>query len=234
MNHPHVTFQYDIEKDIANLRIGLNWAKKANRNDGEINQIIRECGDNPTDEQLRTYIKNWWHNKEHIQPLILEPLQSYWNSVEQSFFEKLYKEMQLTSWYEVENIKSFLSIRYGCGYDNKENWFATSAHASSFRNTATAMHEIMHLFFHKQWWDFCLKQGVEDVFIWNIKEAFTTLLNTWFKDVLIDKDFGYPENQNLRAKIREWNKAGDDFKTMCEKACAYTKEHPEEHAGMRV
>ncbi len=234
MNYPRVQFQYDIKKDIENIKIGLEIAHKGRDSDGEINKIIREIGNNPTDEQLIAYIDEWWKQKEHIKPLILTPLQSYWNSIEESFFEKLYSKMQLESWYDIETINSFLSIRYGCGYNNKEKWFATSTHASTFRNTATAMHEIMHIFFHEQWWDFCKKQGVEENYIWDIKEAFTTLLNTWFKDLLIDTDFGYQEHKNLRAKIREWYTETNDFKITCEKACIYMKENPHEHAEWKV
>ena len=235
MDHPHVIFQYDIDKDISNLKIGLAVARNGRNDDGEISRIVRSYNTNsPTDEQLHAYVNKWWGGREHLKPLILEPLQSYWNSVEHSFFETLYSNMQLDSWYEVKTIDSFLSIRYGCGYNEKENWFATSVHASSFRNTATTMHEIMHIFFHKQWWDFCLSQGIESSYVWDIKESFTTLLNVWFEDLLIDTDFGYPEHQNLRAKIREWYHEKNDFKTMCEKACLYMKEHPEEHAKWKV
>ncbi len=56
MNYPHVQFQYDIKKDIENIRIGLEIAHKGRDSDGEINKIIREIGNNPTDEQLIAYI----------------------------------------------------------------------------------------------------------------------------------------------------------------------------------
>ena len=235
MNYPHVIFQYNTEKDLKNLKIGLMLARNGRNSDGEINHIVGELGtNNPTDEQLVSYIENWWKEKEHIKSLILDPLQLYWNSIEQRFFEKLYSEMQLTSRYDMGTIHSFLSIRYGCGYDTQEKWFATSAHASTFRNTATAMHEIMHIFFHAQWWDVCKEQGLAENLIWDVKEAMTTLINLWFKNILIDTDFGYTEHQNLRKQIREWYSAGDDFKTMCEKACMYMKEHPNEHASWKV
>ncbi len=235
MNHPHVTFQYNTEKDITNLNIGLALARNGKNADGEVSRIIRELGtNNPTDEQLRLYVEDWWRGKEHLKPLIIEPLQVYWNSVEQKFFKKLYTEMQLASWYGVEKINSFLSIRYGCGYNEREHWFATSVHASTFKNTTTAMHEIMHIFFHKQWWQFCEEQGVEENLIWDIKESFTTLLNIWFQNELIDTDFGYQEHQNLRARIREWHQAGYDFRTICGKACVYMKEYPNEHAPWKI
>ena len=56
MNYPRVQFQYDIKKDIENIRIGLEIARKGRDSDGEINKIIREIGNNPTDEQLIAYI----------------------------------------------------------------------------------------------------------------------------------------------------------------------------------
>jgi hypothetical protein len=226
MNYPHVTFQYDIDKDLTNLQIGLDWVGRGAGNDGEINQIIKTHGKTPTNEQLKIYIKDWWTGREHLKGTIIGPLQKYWDSIEQTFFEKLYEEMQLTSWYTVEEIQSFLSIRYGCGYNANENWFATSVHSGPLQNTRIAVHEIMHIFFHKQWWQFCKEQNVDESSLWDIKESFTTLLNTWFRNELADKDFGYPQHRELREKIREWYTETDDFKETLIRACAYVKEHP--------
>ena len=65
------------------------------------------------------------------------------------------------------------------------------------------MHEMMHIFFHKQWWQFCKDQGVEDKNIWDIKEAVTVLLNLWFKYQIVDIDMGYPEHAQFRKNIKD-------------------------------
>ncbi|MCX6702524.1 MAG: hypothetical protein NTW60_01485, partial [Candidatus Wolfebacteria bacterium] len=135
--------------------------------------------------------------------------------------------MQLTTFNDVNPINVFLSTRYGSGYDWEENWFAVSSHSSTMKNTMVAMHEIMHIFFHKQWWNFCKEKGLSDRTIWDVKEAATVLINLWFKNQLIDLDLGYEEHTDLRKQIKQDFLKSRDFKYTIEKACVYMRVNKE-------
>lgn len=223
---PQIIFKYDREKDIENILIGLNAVRQGRQPDRELARIVKSYGDTPTKKELEFYLSSRWEKKEYILSLIIKQLQEYWDAVEKDYFSHLANRMQLTSYYDTEQLSGFLSTRYGSGYNFKEHWFAVSVHNGTLQNTRVAMHEIMHIFFHKQWWDFCLKQGVPDKNVWDVKESMTVLLNLWFKDQLIDIDWGYEEHAELRRLIIEWFLKTRDFKKTLKEACEYMKINP--------
>lgn len=224
---PHVVFQYNKEKDLENIEIGLETIHKGRRPDNELGMIINQYGETPSKEDLEKYISSRWEGKENLQTLILSQLQEYWDSIEEKFFFYIAEKMQLSNFYGIESLNGYLSLRHGNGYNTEENWFAVSAHQGTLQNTLTAMHEIMHIFFHKAWWSFCKEQGVSEKNIWDIKEAITVLLNLWFKNQLIDIDWGYKEHTELRKNIKKWFLESRDFKITLQKACDYTKTNKE-------
>jgi len=63
--------------------------------------------------------------------------------------------------------------------------------------------------------------------IWDIKEATTVLLNLWFKNQLIEIDWGYGEHTELRKNIKKWFLESQDFKTTLQKSCDYMKANKE-------
>lgn len=194
--------------------------------DRELAQIIQQYGNTPSEEDIKTYLISRWKNKEIIPGFIVNQLQEYWDTIEEKYFNHLADRMQLTSFHEIKQLNGFLSVRYGSGYNSEQQWFAVSVYNSTLRNTLTAMHEITHIFFHKQWWDFCKKQGLSDKNIWDVKEATTVLLNLWFKNQVIDTDWGYDEHTELRRFIIDWFLETRDFQKTLERACAYMKEYP--------
>ena len=212
MNYPKVKFSYNQEKDIWNLKIGLETAHKGRQPDWELAQIIQRYGSSPSEKNLQEYLKLRWEGKSQIMDTIINDLQKYWDSIEKKFFDHLMNRMQLSSFYGVKELMGFFSSRSGCGHNTSENYFAVSIHNGSLKNTQVAMHEIMHIFFHKQWQVFCLERGLSDKDIWNVKEALTVLLNLWFKNQLIDLDWGYEENAELRKLIQEKFLESRDFK----------------------
>lgn len=227
MKIPHTIFEYDREKDIENILIGLNVARQGRWPDRELAQIIKLYGNTPTKKELELYLNSRWEKKEHILLIIVKQLQEYWDAVEESYFNHLADRMQLTSYYGIEQLSGFLSTRYGSGYNFNEHWFAVSVHNGTLQNTRVAMHEIMHIFFHKQWWNFCLEQGVSAKNVWDIKESTTVLLNLWFKDQLIDIDWGYEEHAELRYLIKECFLKTRDFKKTLKEACEFMKINPQ-------
>lgn len=227
MEFPHVTFNYNIEKDIENIEIGLETVSRGRQPDKELAQIIQRYDNTPSKEALKSYLESRWAKKEQVLSLIIKQLQGYWDEIEKDYFTHLANRMQLTSFYDIKNLPGFLSTRYGSGYKVEPPWFAVSVHNGTLQNSRTAMHEIMHIFFHKQWWDFCLGQGVSSKNVWDIKEATTVLLNFWFKDKLVDIDWGYEEHAELRRLIKEWFLKTPDFKNTLQKSCEYIKLYPE-------
>ncbi|MCR4322911.1 MAG: hypothetical protein NUV61_02390 [Candidatus Azambacteria bacterium] len=227
MNIPHVIFSYNQEKDIKNIQIGFDTVRRGRRPDRELTQIIQQYGNAPSEEDIKAYLISRWKNKEALPDLIVKQLQEYWDTIEEKYFNHLADRMQLTSFHEIKQLGGFLSVRYGSGYNAEQQWFAVSVYNGTMRNTLTAMHEIMHIFFHKQWWSFCKNQGLPDNNIWDVKESMTVLLNLWFKNQIIDTDWGYDEHTELRRFIIDWFLEARDFQKTLEKACAYMKKHPE-------
>lgn len=226
MEIPRVIYKYNQEKDIENIEIGLGTVRRGRKPDQELSRIIQQYGEVPSKEELKTYLQSRWTNKELILSLITKQFQEYWDTIEKKFFTHLADRMRLDSFCDIKQLSGFLSTRYGSGYEADELWFAVSVHSSTMRNTLTAMHEIMHIFFHKQWWKFCENQGVPTKNIWDIKEATTVLLNLWFKDLLIDIDLGYEEHTELRHLIKKWFLENRNFQETLLKACDYMKINP--------
>ena len=228
MKQPHVIYKYDTEKDIDNIEIGLNTIRNGRIPDGEMNLLIKQYSKNPSREDIKKYLITRWDSKDPIKIVAIKQLQEYWDSIEEVYFNHLADRMQLESFYNVKELVGYLSTRYGSGYNYNDNWFAVSVHKGTLGNTLTAMHEIMHIFFYKRWWQFCKEQGLEDKNIWDVKEAVTVLLNLWFKYQVIDIDLGYQEHTNLRKNIKKWFLETRDFKATLLKACDYIKTHKEE------
>lgn len=227
MKTPKISFSYIQEKDIANINIGLNTIKKGRVPEKELKNIIEKYGPTPSVEELKNYLDKKWSGKEEIIGVVVKQLQEYWDFVEKGYFSHLADRMQLESFFDIEKIDGYFSSRYGCGYNVDGKWFAASLYRGTLDNTTTAMHEIMHIFFHKQWWNFCQNEGVEEKNIWDVKEATTVLLNLWFKNKIIFLDFGYLEHTELRSNILSWFLENRDFKKTLIKSCEYIKNNKE-------
>ncbi len=227
MNYPHVKFSYNLEKDIENIEIGLKMTEQGRKPDNELKNIINQFGNNPAKKNIKKYLESKWIERKNLIEIEVEQLQKYWNTIEEKFFLHLTSRMQINSFDNTENLSGFFSTRYGSGYNSEKNWFAVSVHQGTFQNTKVAMHEIMHIFFHKNWWKFCEEQGLSEKNIWDVKESVTVLLNLWFKNQLIDLDFGYEEHTELRHNIKKWFLESRDFKDTLIQACDYVKQNPE-------
>jgi len=148
---PHVTFKYDIEKDAHNIEIGLRMARNGRIPDQFLQSIIEKYGTSPSREELIAHVGGYWKERKDIRKIITSQLQEYWDSIEEKFFTHLADRMQLDSFCGVEELTGFLSSRGGAGYDVEGEWFGVMAHYGTLQSTMTSMHEIMHIFFYKQW-----------------------------------------------------------------------------------
>ncbi len=80
-NAPHITFAYNKEKDIANIRIGIKLIAKGRQADRELQIIIDKYGNAVTNKQLATYIEDKLAGKDEAVQDIVHSLQKYWNSI---------------------------------------------------------------------------------------------------------------------------------------------------------
>ena len=79
----------------------------------------------------------------------------------------------------------------------------------------TATHELSHFMFHKYYWGACQNSGLSENRIWDIKEAFTVLLNLEFNEFRFVRDEGYAQHQKLRKIIeKSWIKNRDFDKAL--------------------
>ena len=223
MKYPKIQFSYDIEKDVDNVLIGFKIVQNGQNPDVLLRQIIDKFGESPSREQITGFIKEIWKDKEDIKVEIIEHLKKHWNKINDIYFERLFRYIKITH-QEEQTIPGFASSRYGSGYSVPEWWFAVSLRNGTMRNTTTAMHEIMHLFFHKYWWQKCLQIGLTDKQTWDVKEAVTVLINAWCGDLITELDWGYPEHAELRRFIiKQWWPETKDFGKIIERSCEYMR-----------
>lgn len=93
-------------------------------------------------------------------------------------------------------------------YDVKHNFFYTILRSSNRERAITNIyHELMHFLFHIYYWDECEDSGLSNPQIHDLKESLTVLLNPILEKRGFPLDMGYPNHQELRAKLRElWEK----------------------------
>jgi len=229
INIPKITFVYDIEKDIDNIIIGIETVRNGRNPDRIIKEIINKYGESPSRDNIKSFLENIWKDKSYIREMSIKQLQEYWDKINDIYFERLADFMEIKE-YEKESLKipGYFSSRHGSGYNVPNLWFAVSLYSGTMQNVITAMHEIMHLFFHKYWWNECKKYGLDNKNIWDVKEAVTVLLNIWYKDIITELDWGYMEHTDLRRLIiKKWWPGKNNFSEIVKLSCEYMKENKE-------
>jgi hypothetical protein len=74
-------------------------------------------------------------------------------------------------------------------------------------------HEVMHLFFHYYFDDYCIEKGLSKKQTSDLKEAVTVLLNLEFKDLIEIEDKGYTDHKFIRQIITDlWKSQQEDKK----------------------
>ena len=121
-----------------------------------------------------------------------------------------------------KDIFAYLTTVGICPYDPDEPSFMFSLFYSLPSTLQTCGHEIMHLYFHRFYWETITKKVGKDKTA-DLKEALTVLLNLEFKDLWFAEDKGYEPHQTLRKFIeKEWKKK-KDFNVLMEKCVKYLK-----------
>ncbi len=119
-------------------------------------------------------------------------------------------------------VSAYLTTVGICPYDPDEPSFMFSLFYSLPNCLQTCGHEIMHLYFHKFYWDKIEKEVGEEKTA-DLKEASTILLNLEFKDLWFAEDRGYESHKELRQFIAEEWKKEKDFEKLLDKCVKYLK-----------
>lgn len=149
----------------------------------------------------------------------IDSLEKYWRKIEKEFFKRM--DILMKKAFD-KDIIAYLTTLGVCPYDPDEPSFMFSLFYSLPHQLQTCGHEIMHLYFHKFYWDKVeFKIGKEKT--GDLKEALSVLLNVEFRDLWFAKDYGYEPHKNLREFIlTEWKKE-KDFEKILERCINYLK-----------
>jgi hypothetical protein len=228
MKSTHVKFVIDKKLDIENHLIGLRsykqklhsyYNQKKNSKNERYEKLLKLSGKKRKDfirkELVDVYSPK---NKKKLEE-IKNDAQKYWDKIEKDFFSRIQKVFGKP--FPYQTVRGVFSTANRFGYNTGKRWFATSIDRNKFFAIETAMHELTHFVFHYYFWKQCEKYGLSWKQIWNIKEAFTVLLNLEFADLRLRLDYGYPEHKEIRNFIaKEWKK-DKNFEKVLDKTCKF-------------
>lgn len=165
---------------------------------------------------------DWYYSeKREFLEALADDINRAWAQIEKDFIARIEKVHRQP--FVFKEIKGVLSSAQRFGYRSGK-WFAASMFRNKFAAMDTGMHEMMHFMFHKYYQGRCGKEGLNNSQIWDVKEAFTVLLNLEFGDLRFEEDFGYPQHRELRAVIKQSWLAYHDFGVALEAAIHKAKE----------
>lgn len=218
MDKQIVKFVIDRELDIENYFIGLSSYKR-NKEQGfpqfkndKYENLFKLGSQQEIRKEIERSIEGIYKKKDKLN-ILIDDLNNEWVKLENDFIKKL-EEVHKNS-FPFTSVKGVLSSAGRFGYRVNENWFATDMFGNKFRAIDTATHELMHFMFHKYYWQKCKEKGLAENLIWDIKEAFTVLLNLEFDEFRFQADNGYAPHAKLREIIKKsWEKDKDFDKTL--------------------
>ena len=214
-----VIFKFDKDKDLWNNWHKCNW--KSSWHNFNINPKLKEICKNKKLEEIKDelveYLTPLWNSG--LIEIEIDSIKKAWEKIEDEFFKRMNKIMKKE--FE-DNVIGYLTTLGICPYDPDEPSFMFSLFYPLPMQLSICGHEIMHLYFHKFYWnDVEKKIGKEKT--GDLKEALTVLLNVEFRDLWFTRDRGYDSHKDLRKFILdEWNKE-KDFEKLLDKCVAYLK-----------
>lgn len=214
-----VKFLFDKEKDLWNHWHKCIWKSSWTnfQNHPKIKEIcegkkLKECKD-----KLSDYLSLLQNSK--IIEVNLKSAEEAWKIIEKEFFKRMDNLMKNKF---DENIFAYLTTVGICPYNPNEPSFMFSLFYSLPKTLQTCGHEIMHLYFHKFYWE-KIEEKIGKEKTADLKEALTILLNLEFKDLWFVEDYGYESHKKLREFIAEKWQEEKDFEKLLEKCINYLK-----------
>ena len=196
----NIIFKYNVDKDIENF---IKSTKSVNSKEptklfllfsGEFNNptIVNEI-------DVKNFVENYIQKNNINTDEKTDELQKRWNVIEAESIIRLERIFKIK--YPAEEVTAYLTTNERCTYNTKENYFFVNLNNS--QSNRTVIHELFHFYTWHAIHEELTKRGVTAIQYNDIKESLTELLNVEFKDLLdgaVDK--GYPQHQEIRAKIR--------------------------------
>jgi hypothetical protein len=230
-----VTFVVDKNLDIKNHFIALK-AYKRNKDRGfmqnkeesseNLLKLVRSEDFDMEDENIRVQIEKsieQYYKKENKLFSIVDDINKEWIKIEKDVIQKLEEIHKFP--FPYTSIKGILSSANRFGYNSDEGWFATNMRTNKFICIDVATHELMHFMFHKYYDQVCIENGLNRNQMWDVKEAFSVLLNVEFDKFRFQSDSGKdsPIHTALREVIKNsWEKK-HDFDITLREAIEYIK-----------
>lgn len=224
-----VIFKIDKDLDFRNhltgARVALEGSISMSPQTSEYFKSLRDA----TEEEKRNIFdkrtsKFYSEEMKSVRNLLVKQTQEMWDLIEDRYFNKM-EEIHKKS-FPLDMISGILSTTptvYGYDFHEGNPWFACTFD-SPLKAMHVATHEIMHIFFHRYFWnEYKDKFELSEKQIYKIKESVTVILNLEFSDIRINPDNGHSGHESLREKIKEdWIKY-KDFEKVLEDACIYIK-----------
>jgi hypothetical protein len=207
-----VTFTFYLKGDMDNwwaacqkAGFGIDWKMRIPPN---LRRRIAGVKYEKAVKFLKPYLKNLYKSrKKHIRKL-MNACSTYWADNEKEIFKRLKKITKHPIW--PERIYCFYTSFPRGPYGTARNhaWLYITEYSLKDRKRCASviLHEIVHFQFHKYFWVYCEKHGLNDQQTQHLKEAVTFLINEEFSDLVLH-DKGYPIHKKLRAELRiVWRK----------------------------
>lgn len=202
-----IEFAYNREKDIWCL---LNKGKSSNNSSKPTKvyqELISKYGESPTTENTSKFIDQYLvENNIDIDERITS-FQRDWEKISLEYKKRAEAIFKISL---PEDVVAYLTVNNRCPYNIEDNYFFVSV-----SNPSPVASTIMHELFHFYTW-YGLHEELKDVSkekYNDIKESLTVLLNLEFADLLDGAvDYGYPQHQEMRSKIRDMWLADKDLK----------------------
>lgn len=214
-----VIFKFDEEKDLWNYWNKSNF-KSSWSNFKVSPEIQKICAGRKFEdcrEELVSHLSGIQGSK--LIKIHLEAVEKVWAIIQNEFFIRMNKLMKKEF---NQDIIAYLTTLGICPYDPNEPSFMFSLFYSLPKSLQTCGHEIMHLYFHKFYWD-CIEKEIGKVKTGDLKEALTVLLNLEFRDLWFANDEGYLSQNDLRKFIEEEWKKEKDFDSLIKKCINYMR-----------
>ncbi|OHA15438.1 MAG: hypothetical protein A3H57_02785 [Candidatus Taylorbacteria bacterium RIFCSPLOWO2_02_FULL_43_11] len=211
-------FSYNIEKDIENF---INGTRAVNSKKPTKFQtsFSEKYGDNFETEKVKAFIEGQYKINGFDVDKEIVAVEERWKITEPIFVERVEKIFGIS--YPAPIITVYLTHNERCTYNIRQNYFFVRI-GSEFSNN-TIMHELLHFYTWHAFGKKLLDEGLSKLAYNDVKESLTELLNLEFSDLLNGKrDEGYPQNQEMRTKIREIWQVKKDISTLIQKLVSET------------
>ena len=210
-----ITFAYNRDKDIWCL---LNKGKSSNNSSNPTSvyqALISKVGTNLNEMSVSAFIDGYM-KENNIQPeTFITMCEKSFNRIATDFQSVAEKVFGVCL---DRNITVYLTINNRCPYNLEEGTFFVSM--SKDNPLLTMMHELWHFYTWERFGQESVAQLGSKKYN-DLKESLTVLLNTECRHLLSEgEDKGYPQHQDLRAKILELWKQKNDIEYVWSKSAS--------------